>query len=190
MSAERRPGQGSGVNGSAGSTTDPSVRHGSDFGPYATIGCDEAEAGVLGALLCLPAPEARAATDHLVTGDFCDPRHRAIFDAVVALTAAGEPPDPITVSGHLRRTGQERCFTADRAPAVFLLDLLDALPCVGNLEYYRRIVVEHSARRRAAEASVRIAQAAEQGDVNTALQAAVDELQAVIDAFDRIGGGA
>ena len=155
----------------------------------APIGCVEAERGVLSGLLSLPAVEARAVTDHLLPEDFTDPRHRAIFEAVVALTADGTPADPITVSGHLRRNGLERCFTSDRAPAVYLFDLLDALPSVGSLEHYRKIVVEHSARRRARDAAVRIAQASEQEDLDTARQVAVAELLAVIDAFDQIGGG-
>jgi len=155
----------------------------------APIGCDEAERGVIGGLLCLPAFEARAVTDHLQPVDFTDPRHTAILEAVVELTSAGTPADPITVSGHLRRTGQERCFTSDRAPGVYLFDLLDALPCVGNLGHYAVIVMEHSARRRAVEASVRIGQVAELSDLDTARQVAVAELLAVIDAFDRIGAG-
>ncbi len=153
----------------------------------APIGCGEAERGVLGGLLSLPAIEAQNVTVRLVTEDFTDPRHRAIFEAVVALTTDGTPADPITVSGHLRHTGMERCFTSDRAPAVYLFDLLDALPCLGNLGHYRRIIVEHSGRRRAREASVRVAQAAEQGDLDTARQVTVDEMRAVLEAFDRIG---
>jgi len=153
------------------------------------IGCVEAERGFLGGLLCLPALEAQVAAGPMTPADFVDPRHQVLFESVVELTAAGTPPDPITVSGHLRRNGLERCFTSDRAPAVYLFDLLDALPSVGSLEHYRKIVVEHSARRRARDAAVRIAQAAELGDLDSARQVAVDELLAVIDAFDRIGGG-
>jgi len=50
-----------------------------------------------------------------------------------------------------------------------------------------RIVVEHSARRRARAASVRVGQAAELEDLDTARQVAVAELMSVLDAFDRIG---
>lgn len=155
----------------------------------APIGCVEAERGVLSGLLSLPAVEARAVTDHLLPEDFTDPRHRAILEVVTQLTSDGTSSDPITVIGHLRRTGRERCFTADRDPGVYLFDLLGALPCVGNLGHYAVIVMEHSARRRAVEASVRIGQVAELGDLDSARQVAVDELLAVIDAFDRIGGG-
>lgn len=153
----------------------------------APIGCAEAEAGVLGGLLSLPALEAQVAAGLLTSADFTDPRHAAILEACVELTAAGTPADPITVVGHLRRTGMERCFTSDRAPAVYLFDLLDALPCLGNLEHYRKIVLEHSARRRARDASVRVAQAAEQEDLDTARQVTVAEMLAVLEAFDRIG---
>jgi len=137
----------------------------------------------------LPALEACAVTDHLLPEDFTDPRHRAILEAVAELTSDGTPADPITVIGHLRRTGRERCFTADRDPGVYLFDLLDALPCVGSVGHYAVIVVEHSARRRAVEASVRIGQVAELNDLDTARQVTLDELQAVFEGFDRIGGG-
>jgi len=153
----------------------------------APIGCVEAEAGVLGGLLSLPALEGQVAAGLLSPADFTDPRHAAILEACVELTAAGTPADPITVVGHLRRTGMERCFTSDRDPGVFLFDLLDALPCLGNLEHYRKIVLEHAARRRARDASVRIAQAAEQEDLDTARQVTVAEMLAVLEAFDRIG---
>jgi len=153
----------------------------------APIGCDEAERGVLAGLLCLPALEAQNVAARLLTEDFCDPRHRAILEAVADLAAHGVAADPITVVGHLRRTGMERCFTSDRDPGVFLFDLLDALPSLGNLEHYRRIVLEHSARRRARDASVRVAQAAEQEDLDTAKQVTVAEMLAVLEAFDRLG---
>jgi replicative DNA helicase len=151
------------------------------------IGCDEAERGVLGGLLCLPALEARAVTDHLQPADFTDPRHAAIFGAVVDLTSDGVPADPITLVDHLRRTGRERCFTTDRDAGVYLADLLDALPSVGNLGHYARVVIEHSARRRAVEATWRIGQVAELSDLATARQVTLDELQAVFEGFDRIG---
>jgi replicative DNA helicase len=151
----------------------------------APIGSHEAERGVLGGLLSLPADQAQAMTGTLTAGDFTDPRHEAIYQAVVELVASGVPADPITVSGHLRHTGVERCFTSDRAPGVFLFDLLDALPSLGNLTCYRQVVLEHSARRRARDAGIRITQASEQGDLDTCRQVATAELVAVLDAFDR-----
>jgi len=152
-----------------------------------SIGCLEAERGVLGGLLSLPAVEARVVAGLLTASDFTDPRHAAVFEACAELTAAGTPADPITVSGHLRRLGLERCFTSDRAPAVSLFDLLTSLPSLGNLTFYARIVREHSARRRAQEASIRINQVASLADLETARQVSLDELMAVREAFDRIG---
>lgn len=150
------------------------------------IGCAEAERAVLGGLLSLPAVEARAVTNHLQAADFTDPRHTAILEAVVELTLDGTPADPITVIGYLRRTGRARCFTADRDPGVYLFDLLEALPCAGNIGHYAVIVVEHSARRRAVEASVRIGQVSELSDLVAARQVTLEELQAVFEGFDRI----
>ncbi len=193
---ERRPRQGSGAASNSSSTEcSPSPRQEPARAPDrgallpSPIGCHEAERGVLGGLLSLPVLEAQVAAGILTPGDFTDPRHAAIFEACVELTTAGVAADPITMTGHLRRTGMERCFTSDRDPGVFCFDLLDALPCLGNLGHYRRIVLEHSARRRARDAAVRVAQASEQEDLDTARQVTTDELMAVLDGFDRIGGG-
>lgn len=191
---ERRPRAGGGASSSSSSTKcSPSARQKLATAPDRSallpspIGCHEAERGVLGGLLSLPVIEAQVAAGTLTPADFTDLRHAAIFEACVELTTAGVAADPITMTGHLRRTGMERCFTSDRDPGVFCFDLLDALPCFGNLGHYRRIVIEHSARRRAQEASIRIDQVAGLADLETARQVTLDELMAVREAFDRIG---
>jgi len=128
--------------------------------PGETIGAVEAEAAVLGAVLRLPAAAARPVVDMLEVADFTDPRHRAVLFAARALLDTGVPADHVTVLGELRRTAVEKCFTADRSAGVYLLDLDDAAPAPASAGHYGRIVVEHRARRRIAEAGQRLCQAA------------------------------
>lgn len=150
------------------------------------IGCNEAERAVLGALLQMRAVEAHGVTLHLLPADFVDPRHGAVLEVIVEMSSDGVAPDPVLVVGALRRTGREGCFTSDRAPAVYLADLLEAAPCIGSIGHYAQVVVEHAARRRAQETSVRIAQVAGLSDLDTCRQVTLDELEAVYAAFDRL----
>jgi len=125
-----------------------------------TIGSVEAEAAVLGAVLRLPAAAARPVVDMLEVEDFADPRHRLVLVAVRALLDTGVPADHVTVLGELRRTGAEPSFTSDRSAGTFLIDLDQASPAPASAGYYARIVLEHRARRRIAEAGQRLCQAA------------------------------
>jgi len=125
-----------------------------------TIGSVEAEAAVLGAVLRLPAAAARPTVDLLEIEDFTDPRHRAVLVAAQSLLASDVPADHVALVGELRRTGVEKCFTADRSAGVYLLDLDRAAPAPTCAGHYARVVLEHRARRRIAEAGQRLQQAA------------------------------
>jgi replicative DNA helicase len=151
-----------------------------------TIGCPEAEAAVLGCLLQMPAGEAAALSDQLEVEDFTDPRHRAVYEAVIALVLDGTTPDPVTVLGELRRTGAERSMTCDRSAGVFLGDLLAAAPAVVNAGHYGRVVVEHRARRRLAEAGQRLLQLAGTVPFRTVREVALDEWTALLAQVDRV----
>jgi len=128
--------------------------------PGETIGSVEAEAAALGAILRLPAAAARPVVDVLEEQDLTDPRHRAVLVAAQSLLGTDVPADAVTVLGELRRTGVEKCFTADRSAGTFLLDLDRAAPAPTCAGHYARVVVEHRARRRIAEAGQRLCQAA------------------------------
>ena len=152
------------------------------------IGCHEAEAALLGACLLAP-PQAPIALDELMMGDFVDPRHRVTFAAMLDLIGQGVPPDPVTVLGQLRSTGQVRPFTADRDPGVYLADLASATPLPSSARHYRQIVLEHALRRRAHEAGERIKQAAEGGDPAVLLAVLDGEHRAVLAAARRLACG-
>lgn len=103
-----------------------------------TVGCVEAEAAVLGAIMRCPAAQSRALAGHLESEDFTDPRNRLVFGAIVDVLADRAHPDPVTLLGQLRRAGQERCWTADRSAGVFLFDLLGAAPVAANAGHFGR----------------------------------------------------
>ncbi len=150
------------------------------------IGCLEAEQAVLGCLLSLPVDEAKATAWRLRTGDFTDPRHRLVFEAVGDCLLGDVPADPVTVLGELRRMGAESSMTADKSAGVFLADLMAAAPAVTSAGHYACVVVEHSARRRLAEAAERLAQIAGTGPLDTVREVMATEWTDLFAAFHRI----
>lgn len=129
------------------------------------IGSLEAERAFLGCLLQLKGDFLRMIVTQAEAGDFTEPRHAAVHMAMMQLHADRQPLDPVTVLGQLRRSGLERCMTADRDAGVFLADLMDATPSVGNVGYYLTILLEHRVRRECAQLAVRMTQAAEHEDL-------------------------
>ena len=84
----------------------------------AEVGADNvahmAEAALIGAVLLLRGSDARAALDRVEVVDLGDPRHRAIWQALHSLRAAGFDPDPALVTPRLLALG---LVSADRAGA-------------------------------------------------------------------------
>jgi len=155
-----------------------------------TVGCPEAEAAVLGALLRMPHTDAVALADRLEPDDFVDPRHRAVFGAVTDLLAEGVAADPVLVLGELRRSGAERSMTCDRSAGVYLFDLLAAAPAVVNAGHYSRIVIEHRVRRRLHEAAERLSQVAGSSSLGLVREIVQSEWVAVLDQLDRVASKA
>jgi len=152
-----------------------------------TIGSIEAEAAVLGAVLRLPAAAARPVVDMLEIEDLTDPRYRAVLVAAQSLLGTDVPADAVTVLGELRRTGVEKCFTADRSAGLFLLDLDRAAPAPTCAGHYARVVMEHRARRRVAEAGQRLQQAAGTSALVDLRALATAEWTEVFRQLDRAG---
>jgi len=119
-----------------------------------------AEAAVLGCLLQTTPDRARALLAGLGEQDFTVPQHGHIICAITALLGRGEPVDPVTVLGQLRRQGLEHAGTASKDAGVLLLELCQSAPTVGSGSFYARIVLEHSYRRRVQRAAVRLLQSA------------------------------
>lgn len=111
-------------------------------GPRVPPHSSDAEESVLGAVL-LSSDAANIALEILKPGDFYRPAHQQIFEAVVRLFDGNEPIDAITVSEALRRTE-----SLDRVGGIsYLTQLIDGVPTVSNVDYYAKIVEEHSLRR-------------------------------------------
>lgn len=126
----------------------------------AELGEPLAEAAVLGCALQTTPQHARALLAGLGEQDFTVPQHAHIAAAITALLGRGEPVDPVTVLGQLRRQGLEHAGTASKDAGVLLLELCQSAPTVASGSFYARIVLEHSYRRRVQRAAVRLLQGA------------------------------
>lgn len=151
--------------------------------PY--IGAPLAEAAVLGCLLRLDVPAARALLGVLRDEDWTDPRHRSVAHACQRLLDVGVPADPVTVLGQLRADGLEKAHTAAVASSVFLVELCQAAPALGSAGHYARVVLEHSYRRRIQVAADRLAQAAATASLDDLADLVSDELEAIVDQQQR-----
>ena len=103
----------------------------------------QAEESLLGSML-LSKDAIAVASELLHADDFYKPAHGHIFDAITALTAAGEPADPVTVAEELRRTN---VLDMIGGPAT-LVTLQANTPAVSNAQHYAKIIEEHALLRR------------------------------------------
>ena len=89
--------------------------------------------------------------------------------------AAGTPTDPITVTAHLAEMG----FLSKVGGAPYLHTLMEAVPAVGNVAHYARIVAEAARRRELGDLGHRLTRlAVSGGDVTEASTAGRSMLQA------------
>ncbi len=149
------------------------------------IGEPLAEAAVLGCVLRATSEQARAVLGLLDEDCWSVPQHAHVAAAARALLARGEPVDPVTVLGQLRRQGVENARTASRDAGVFLVELCEAAPSVSNAGHYARIVLEHAYRRRVQAAAVRLLDAADTADLTDLGRLVDDEHAAVTRAGHR-----
>ena len=116
--------------------------------------------------------------------DFYRPQHETVYRAVVDMYARNEPADQITVANYLRELG----VLAKIGGAVYLSELVAAVPTAANAEYYAEIVRDCAIRRRIVEAGHRITEIGYSGEgaawqANDAAQA---ELAGVMKAADDV----
>ena len=115
----------------------------------------EAEESVLGALMVSDAAFNPVFVDvRLRAEDFYRERQRIIFEAIKRLDERSEPIDALTVTEHLRQTGElEEAGGAD-----FVAQLASTVPAPGNAGHYARIVQQNALLRKLLEASRKIQQ--------------------------------
>lgn len=133
-----------------------------------------AEQSVLGAMM-LSKTAVWDVLDVVEGRDFYDWRHELVFDAVLALNAADQPIDSITVHDELRRRGD-----LQKVGQAITHELTSATPTASNAAYYAHIVHDKAVRRRMLETGVRIVERG-YGDIGEA-DALLEQSRADLDA--------
>lgn len=145
------------------------------------------EQAVLGGML-MSAAAIEDVMHVLSGGDFYQPRHELIYDAIMELVGAGQPVDALIVADVLDRTGE----LARAGGAAYLHTLISAVPTSANAGYYAHIVTDRATKRRLVAAGVRIQElglAAAGGDVDDLVTAAHAEVVAITDRHRRKHSG-
>jgi replicative DNA helicase len=105
----------------------------------------EAEQSVLGGILLSDrAMYGLVIEEGLKPTDFYRDRHRAIYEAMLALYHDSEPIDVLTVSEHLRSTGR----LEEAGGKASIDELTGGVPNLGGIRRYAQIVREHALMRR------------------------------------------
>ena len=115
----------------------------------------DAEAAVLGSILIDP----RAITDVMTEvspADFYLVKHRAVYEAMLALHNERRPIDMVTLPDHLERVGKLKLVGGDTA----LTGLLLVVPSAIEAVHYARIVRETGVRRAMLDAATELAKLA------------------------------
>ena len=110
----------------------------------------EAEQSVLGSVLLSDTTLPALIIDEgLQAADFYRPGHGAIYQAMLDLHSLGEPVDALTLVEHLKQAGQ-----LEEVGGRGAIDLLSAaVPSVGNVRQYAKIVRDNALLRRLLHAS-------------------------------------
>ncbi len=133
-----------------------------------------AEQAVLGALLA--APElATSIQPELDPGDFYQPRHELIWDAIHTVATEGALPDPITVGTQLLHTGDLQRVGG----APYLHDLMAACPIPSQAKVYAGDVRDAARLRATRSVGLKLIQLADTADptgIQTVLETSLDTL--------------
>jgi len=103
---------------------------------------DDAERALIGAML-IDDNAVIIAQQYVRSDDFYSPRHRKIFDAVLALFHKGTRPDLLTLSTELERAGK----LDESGGYDYIASLTGAVPSSANAEYYAQVIQTCSMRR-------------------------------------------
>ncbi len=135
----------------------------------------DAERAALGAAM-LDHKRAWDVLDVAPPGDFHDPGHEAIAEAIRRLALRSAGTDPVLVEDELRAMGVK----IHQGPA-YLFELTSAASAASMGAHYAGIVAEHAIRRRLAEAAVGVAELAADASVAPAEQ--VEAARAMLDGI-------
>ncbi len=113
----------------------------------------DAERALLGAIMLKP-DGIHEVTDTVSSDSFYVEKHRSIFRAMIALTAAGSPIDLLSVSNYLKEHGE-----IDRAGGnSYLADLVQSVPTSANMKHYAEIVQKKAMMRGLIDAASEISE--------------------------------
>lgn len=130
---------------------------------------------------------ARELLDQLTDQDWSVPAHARVAQAAGVLLEQDLPVDPVTVLGQLRRQGLENARNASRDTGVMLIELCQAAPSLANAaHHYLHVVLEHSLRRHAQHAALRLLRAAEFGSLSSLTELIGREHDALSDCLERL----
>ena len=111
---------------------------------------DESEKAVLGSVLINP--KSFEKVTHLIDEDFYVPRNKRLFREIKEMYDKGNPIDTLTLI--------EKLKTDDKLEQIggtpYFAELVNSVPSAANIEYYGKIVKEHSVRRTIVDAGERI----------------------------------
>lgn len=137
----------------------------------------EAEQSVLGGIL-LDNGVFPIVAEQLRTDDFTDPRHRAVWAAMMQLAKDLEPMDEVTVVSWLKQRGKLESIGGP----LYLAELVERIPTAANITSYVTLVRRAGAIRQLYKASRDALKAIEEGaeadDVFDALERAKAEIRA------------
>lgn len=143
-----------------------------------------AERYYVGALLHLRGAVAQEAMGAVLPDDLADPQLRTVLTAMVALAADGRDPDPAAVTPRMLElglVGRDRCGLVN----VALVGLLSDVPAPACWPAYAGEVLRESARRTILEVATRAGQAADEGNLETAVRVLTEGLEQAQQAVRR-----
>jgi len=114
---------------------------------------------VLGSMLLSPVAIGRVLDTGLESGDFYDPRHVALFGAIIEAADAGRPTEVVALAGQLTDAGRLN----EIGGLVYLHGHLEAVPTAEQVGWYATQVLDLADRRRVLLAIATVSQAASAG---------------------------
>jgi replicative DNA helicase len=112
----------------------------------------DAEASLLGAIL-IDSDAIVKIADDITAGDFYDPKHERIYQAVIELYEKHNPIDVLTLSDQLKNSG----YLEFVGGGAYLTELTNFVPTAAHIEQYASIVAQKGMRRRLIKATQDIA---------------------------------
>jgi replicative DNA helicase len=147
----------------------------------------ESEKAVLGSILKDSNHLGTVSAEGLLAEHFFLDAHRQIFQAMMELDAANEPPDFVAVVEMLKRGSNAQ---GQEIGLGYLVELMENAPVAQNVAYYANQVKKHFYLRRivAIGQSVSARAATADGDVNEFLGDFEKEILTIFSSQDRAGG--